>query len=266
MSVSAITSASKGVLARPRATVAQTVIGASVAIVLAEILVAAGFVVAGLILDSLLLIGLVNIYALGEGLVAGARRSALLALTLIPLLRLVVVILALPEVSPPYRLALVGAPLFLAVFLQARAIGLEALDGVIRPGEDLLVGLTGVPLGAIGYLILRPAPLVESPSLAELVVVSLIVFVFTGVLEEAIFRWLILRTLDTTFVRGGPLIASVLFAAAYLGTRSPGFVVFAGVAGLGACFVVRRRGSLLGVAVAHGLAGIGILVVWPLML
>lgn len=266
MSVSTILMASRGALARPRASVANMVVCATVAIVGAEVLVAAGLVVPGLVVDALLLIGLANAYAFRDGDVRGPRRNVLLALTLIPLLRLVVVTLDFPEVSAPYRIALAGTPLFLAVFLQARTIGIEALDGVIRLREDLLVGATGLPLGVIGYLILRPAPLVESPSVGELLVVSLILVVFTGLLEETIFRWLILRTLDTTFVRAGPLIASLLYAAAYLGTRSPGFVVFAGVAGLGACFAVRRSGSLLGVALAHGLASIGVLLVWPLVL
>jgi CAAX protease family protein len=265
MTASTIFTASKGVLVGPRATVARLTVCALVCITVAEILVATGSVVPGLVVDALLLILLVNAYALGDSEESHEPRDVLLALSLVPLLRLASVTLALPDVSPVTRIAFIGAPLLLAVVLQARIIGLEILDVVIRP-SDVVIGLVGLPVGYVGYLILRPAPLLASPSTGEFLVACLVLLIFTGFVEEAMFRWLILRTLDETFVRGGVFISSALFAVMYLGTGSPGFVIFAGLAGLAACAVVRRTESLLGVALAHGLASIGILLVWPLVL
>ena len=250
--------------ARHRVTVAEMVAVAAVALTLAEALVASGLIVAGLVLHSVVFVSLVNAYALSRQ--RGHRRDVFLALSLVPLLRLASVTLALPEVDKAYRLAVVGPPLLLAICLQAWVMGLETLDVVIRPRDDLAVGLLGLPLGLVGYLILRPAPLLSHPSVPSLVVVSLLLLVFTGVVEEAIFRWLILRTLAGVFFPAAPVVASIIYAATYLGVGSAGLVVFAGVAGLAACVFANRTGSLLGLVLAHGLASIGMLLVWPLLI
>lgn len=77
-------------------------------------------------------------------------------LTLVTLTRLVSMAMPLPKFPPMYHYAVAGAPLFLAVYLAARACGLQGgmlglnirrLFHKRRLALQALVGLLGLPLG-----------------------------------------------------------------------------------------------------------------------
>ncbi|MEJ2598663.1 MAG: hypothetical protein P8Z00_10050, partial [Anaerolineales bacterium] len=91
------------------------------------------------------------------------RRGLLLALTLAPLTRVVSLAMPLSIFSPVYRHAVAGAPLFVAVYLAARACGLQGgmlglnvrrLFNRRRLAPQVLVGLSGVLLGYVEYRLL----------------------------------------------------------------------------------------------------------------
>jgi len=195
-----------------------------------------------------------------------ARTTAIL--TLVPLLRLLALSLPVATVSAPYQYALVGAPMAVAAFLTMRMLG-RARPPVWAPPlprSQLLLVASGVPLGLLGFLILRPAPLVGSWSLQKLAVATLILFAFTGFLEELIFRGLLQRVWSQASGSSGVLWSTAVFAISYCGTRSPGFVVFIGAVGLLFGVSYQRTGSLLGVSAAHGCFSAGLLLFWPLIL
>jgi uncharacterized protein len=232
---------------------------------------------AGAIAHAVLVAGLSNFYLIMRrrlpGDDPGERASLQLCLrvvavlSLVPLLRLLALSVPVSTVSPPYQYTLVGAPMTLAALLALRMVGgprwLPSDPGRLRP--QLVLAASGLPLGLVAFLILRPAPLVTSWSPPQLVVATLILFAFTGLLEELIFRGLLQRVWAQASGDAGVLWSTAIFAFTYFGTRSPGFVLFITLVGLLFAVSYKRSGSLLGVAAAHGCFSAGLLLFWPLI-
>jgi CAAX protease family protein len=242
---------------------AATALAYAAAIVAAEALLAAFGPVPSVFAHALVLIALVNHWAFAR---TPGAPAALLVLALLPLLRILSVTMALDGLETLYQYALVGAPLLVAVVFVASIVRAAAVSERLRTWSwrrEGPVALSGLPLGGIAFLLLGPNAPVERVTWANLLAGSLILLIFTGVLEELLFRGLLQTSLVELFGRGGILLTALLYAAAYLGTRSPLAIAFAAVLGVLFGWTVERTGSLLGVALAHGLLNVGALLVWP---
>ena len=85
----------------------------------------------------------------------------------------------------------------------------------------------GIDLGYIKYLILRPEPLADELTLRAIWFPALILVVFTGFLEEIIFRGLMQTAFRAKIGRWlGILLVSGLFAVLHLGYQSLLDVIF----------------------------------------
>ena len=199
-------------------------------------------------------------------------------LALVPLLRIVSLTTPVPDLAPIYWYAATGAPMLLAVGLTMRFLGRDRVREMtgIAPSRMALsalwspvqgsIALSGVPLGLVAYLLLRPEPLEPHPGPWFFVFGALILVVFTGLTEELLFRGLLQSVFVELFGEIGVLAAALLFATMYLGTHSVSFVVFAALVGLGFGVRVRQTGSLAGVILAHGLISVELFLVWPYVL
>lgn len=220
----------------------------------------------GLILHGLLLATFILHAAL---FARGAQQRFLITLTLAPLIRLMSLSLPLTSFPFVYWYALVGAPLFLATFLAIRVTGFKAthigLNGRALPIQ-LVVGLTGLGLGYVEYLILHPTPLVVALTWQQIWLPALILLIFTGLLEEVIFRGLIQRSAADSLGRYGMLYGAALFAILHLGYRSILDVLFVFTVALYFSTVVARTGSILGVTLSHGLTNISLYLLIPFLM
>lgn len=235
-------------------------------LVLAEVVTTVGEPPWGMLLHGMILVALVL-----HGSLYGQSReqSFLLSLSFAPLIRLVSFTTPLSSFPPLYWYAIVGLPLFLAAYTLIRITGLKRPQVGLKLGSffpQLLIALSGVALGYIEYLILRPDPLVTEFSWEAILVPALILLVFTGFLEELIFRgvfqYIALRHLG----RWGFYYVAVVFAVLHIGYQSVVDVVFVFLVALLFGFAVRRTGSLLGVTIAHGLTNIGLYLIFPFIL
>ena len=194
-------------------------------------------------------------------------RRILITLALAPLIRIISLSLPLQDYAFSYWYLLVGAPIFLSAYLVARYCAFRPVDiGLTLAGwpVQILFGLSGIALGYVEYLILHPEPLSTAFTLDQVWQPALILFIFTGLLEEIIFRGL----MQKAFVDGlgkvrGIFYISILFAVLHLGYLSllDLFFVF-GVALLFGIVALRTR-SILGVTLAHGLTNIVLFLVAP---
>lgn len=193
-------------------------------------------------------------------------RALLVCLALTPIMRAVGLWLSIPEICPSHQYLLASLPLFAATWVTARILGYSrgALGLTLRSLLiQMAVGLTGVIVGTLEYLILRPRPLAESLAWLDVWQPALILMVCTGLLEELIFRGLLLRAATGSLGTWGLWYSSLLFATMQSGYRCPVHLLFAFVVGAIWAWVVRHTGSLLGVALAHGLANVVALLVMP---
>jgi hypothetical protein len=90
--------------------------------------------------------------------------------------------------------------------------------------------------------------------------------VFTGLLEEFIFRGLIQRSALENLGRRGLLYGAALFAVLHLGYRSALDVIFVFGVALFFGWVVVRTGSILGVTLSHGLTNVALYLFIPFLL
>jgi hypothetical protein len=197
------------------------------------------------------------------------QREFLLALSLAPLIRLISLLMPLKLFPMIYWYLITAVPLFFTSFLIARIAGISRIKAglVLSPFPvQLLVSLSGFILGYVEYVILRPAPLVPALRWELIWFPGLILLVFTGFLEELIFRGLMQSSALPHLGRYAIPYVAAVFAMLHLGYRSVlDFLFVFGVA-LFFGYIVKRSGSILGVSVAHGLINIMLFLIFPLIL
>jgi membrane protease YdiL (CAAX protease family) len=222
---------------------------------------------AGGVCDGVLVIALVNQFVLSE---RDRRQPLLLALAVVCLYR-VLALTPLPATDFTNHVVLAGAPMLIAALLALRALEVPLPTLRIEPralGVQALVALSGVPLAWVAYKLLNPGFVVTfsgtggAHSAAVAATVTALV-VFSGVGEEVLFRSLVHRAARSTFGDSALYVSAPVFAAAYIGTRSVPFVLFALAVGAFFGWCYERTGSAAGVAVAHGLVSVGVFVVLP---
>jgi membrane protease YdiL (CAAX protease family) len=229
---------------------------------IAELLVAGGRPLAGLLLHAALALALIYHSTLGR---AEHGRNLALALLLVPLLRIVALALP-PSGALLLSITLAGAGILVAAALVIRALRLRPREVGLTLGEwwmQLMVTGCGIALGYAGAVLLRPelpAGLVSWQAVAAL---ALALLVFAGFAEELIFRGLLQTVSGPALGRWGPLYVALIFALVQLGFGSPLYALLAFIAGLVFAGVARLSGSIIGVALAHGVASIVMLLVMP---
>src|SRR5206468_6059643 len=126
------------------------------------------------------------------------------------------------DVGQIYWYALAGVPVLASVWAAGRVTPISWSSIAIR-GVDfrtqLPIALAGVPLGALAYAILRPAPLVPHAASFRFLLAIVILLVFVAFPEELVFRCVLQQAAEAALggTRGRVLV-SLLFAAAYTGS------------------------------------------------
>jgi membrane protease YdiL (CAAX protease family) len=207
----------------------------------------------------------------GEAVIQGTPGYRFyIALSLAPIIR--IISLAIPMWNFPvmYWYLITGAPLLLTSFVIIRVVGYRYEDVCLRwgrPWEQAGLALAGLPLGWIEYQILRPAALLPGDNIKMLILGGFIFLVFTGFVEEVIFRGIMLKAADDYLGKTHSLLyCCFIFAILHIIHYSSLDVVFVFGVALLFIFFVRRTGSLLGVTIAHGITNIMLYLVLPLLL
>jgi membrane protease YdiL (CAAX protease family) len=232
-------------------------------ITLAEVLTTLRAHSLGLALHSLILCVLLFHGAFEQNL---RYRRFYLSLSLAPLMR--VLSLSLPLSGRPLVewYFWIGLLVYVGIFFTMQITQISPRRVGLLLGKmpvQLLVGLIGIPLGIIEYFILKPEPLVPEFSLEAMVLPALVLIVFTGVLEEVLFRGLIQQIGIACYGRFGITYTGLLFAVLHVGYGSFADVIFVLVVALLFGMITHRTESLLGVSIAHGVTNIGLLLVFP---
>lgn len=221
----------------------------------------------GLVMHGIALVALLLLAALVED---PAEQRVYLTLGFAPLIRLVSLSLPLQNLPMMYWYLLVGAPITLSIFMVIRygrfstqEVGLTARYWFLQ----LLFGLVGIGLGYVEYLILRPEPLASEFTLRSIWFPAFILVVFTGFLEEIIFRGLMQTAFAPKLGRWvGIVLISTLFAVLHLGYHSLLDVVFVFAVAMLFAAVTEWTGSIWGVSIAHGLTNVTLFLVFPFII
>jgi uncharacterized protein len=224
----------------------------------------ASYTQAGLILHLSLLAVLLIHAACGAD---KDQRNLALALALAPMIRVVSLTLPLSRFPQLLWYPILALPLLVAAALITRNTGFLWKDSGLRRHNlplQLALAIGGLGIGALEYLILRPAPSQIDGSWPGLLLSALILALFTGFTEELIFRGLIQGLAQLVLGRRAALwYVAILFGVLHTGYLSILDVVFVVLVGALFARLVGWSGSLLGVALAHGMANITLFLLMP---
>lgn len=199
----------------------------------------------------------------------GPAQKLMITLALAPLIRVVSLSMPLAGFQLTYWYALIGFPLLISAYLAWRLTGFRREDVGLALGSQwplqIPVALSGLGLGYLEYHILEPQPLAQGFSLAQAWLPATVLLVFSGFLEEFIFRGLMQAAAAPVLKRLGVVYVSLLFAALHIGYKSALDLAFVFLVGLFFALVVARTRSLVGVSLAHALTNIALFLVVPFL-
>lgn len=158
-----------------------------------------------------------------------------------------------------------GVTTMLVLNLSLREVGLGPLR-VRDLAVQAAVALSGLVLGGIRILIILPEQAwVPNVPLGEAALAGIVIVFVAGLVEEFIFRGIMLPLAGAVLGRLlGLLSVSLLFAALHIPFLSILYLIFSFLVALSFGFIVQKTGSLIGVSVAHGLSYVVVYLGMPL--
>jgi membrane protease YdiL (CAAX protease family) len=189
-------------------------------------------------------------------------------LLLLPLFRLLNAAMPVFFNLTLYSYSLVYAPMFLPIFfiMKEKLLSREEA-GMTLKNFWLFLPLAiaiGMALGWGEYNVLRPGVILAAVNVENVLILSLIMIVFVGIVEEFVFRSALQTVLGEMIGSvAGLVLASILFGLMHSGYRLPQelvYVIFAGLV-FGLLFWMTR--SLPIVAIAHGITNVSLFLVVP---
>ncbi len=199
-----------------------------------------------------------------------------LSLSLVPLVRIISLSMPLADIPQLWWYPIIYLPLLAAAIVLARLLNYKPRDIGFSFGDNLglipvqlLIGLMGIGLGIVEYFILASEPLVVDPTWQTAWLPALVLLLFTGFVEELIFRGVMQRAAVEVFGGWGIVYVSLLFAVLHIGWIEAANplswvdIIFVFVIALFFGWTVKKTGSLFGVTLSHGLTNITLFIVAP---
>jgi len=233
-------------------------------IMVSELLTAYNYLEAGLLANVALIVLLI----VNSSLTKFTNFSNLLrALIIIPLVRIIG--LSIPALQMPHIFwyALASIPLFAAAFILIKNQHLSRQSLGLILGKvpiQLIVALSGIVFGIIEYQILKPSPLISSPTIVTILLGSIILLISTGLAEEIIYRGIIQKHAENVLGKiWGLLYASVLFTLMYIGWQSNIELIFVFLVAIFYGYIFQTTRSIFGISLSHGLTNILLFIIIP---
>ncbi len=220
----------------------------------------------GLIIHAVMLLMLLT-----QSVLTGENVSKLYAaMAVIPLIRILTLSTPFWLTDQTSLFALVNVPLIVATIVAMTTLQYRPKEVGLRLGRLWLQGLIvliGILIGAFERLIIQPAPLAQSLTFQDILWPAISLMLFTGFSEELLFRGIMQKAAtDALGEVKGIFYISALFGIMHIGWNSILDIIYVTFVGLVFGFIVQRTGSIIGVAIAHGLANIMLFIIIPLLL
>lgn len=183
------------------------------------------------------------------------------ALVLLPILRILSLTMPTQMIPITYWPILIGIPLLAGILLTIRlvgpSIGMQLRDIPIQ----LVIGAAGIPLSLLAYHAARfsQREIYLPDSLTGLV----ILLIFSGLVEELLFRGVLLDVARDVYGPGAIVYSTILYAIMCLGTFSISLVVVVGLSGFVGAWCTQRTHSLLGAMLLRTCFLSGLIAIWP---
>jgi uncharacterized protein len=196
------------------------------------------------------------------------HQNIWLALGLVPLIRVVSLVMPVPEISQIYWYILISIPTIIGIIFLMRTLKYSLDDvglNLVDPTVQVFVVSIGFFLGAIAYFVMKPEPMVALFNLQSTLFPALVLLLATGFVEEIAFRGVIQRSAG---VLGSWdwIYVSIIYAILQIGHGSFIFCLFAFLVSLFFGWIVKTTGSVIGVSISHGILNIGFYLVFAFVM
>jgi membrane protease YdiL (CAAX protease family) len=185
----------------------------------------------------------------------------------LPMIRIVGLSLPIMQVPHIYWFPLISIPLFAASYTLIRNQRLDRKKIGLILGNiplQLLIALSGLVLGFIEFLILKPEPLIPTFSILPFIAAAIILLISTGFAEELLFRGILQRNAENVFGNiFGLLYASLLFTSLHIGWHSFMDLVFVFGVAMFYGYMFQKTRSLFGITLSHGLSNSVLFLIMP---
>ncbi|MGF7119206.1 tetratricopeptide repeat protein [Methanobacterium oryzae] len=193
--------------------------------------------------------------------------NLLMSMMAIPMIRIISLSLPIMQIDPLYRFFIIAIPLFAASFMIIRIQKLNRVNLGLTLGNipiQLTIALSGLFLGFIEYLILKPAPLIPHFNFIAVLSAGFIILISTGLAEELLFRGIIQKNIENVYGNiFGLLYASLLFTSLHIGWNSAFDWAFVFMVALFYGYVFQKTRSLFGITLSHGISNSMLFLVMP---
>jgi membrane protease YdiL (CAAX protease family) len=218
----------------------------------------------GLVLEAMIIFALLIHSSVTRSEHLGYLLRSMTALPVVLIVSLSIPLIPLP---PIYWFLLIALPLFAISIALIRFQGLSLRDVGLNLNNiplQILVALTGILFGIAEYLILEPKPIIPTLNLEPLIISAVIIFISTGLAEELLFRGIIQRNAQKALGAGfGILYSTLLFTILNIGQNSFPDLIFIFLVGLFYGYIFYKTKSIVGIALAHGISNIMLLLILP---
>ncbi|RZN36628.1 MAG: CPBP family intramembrane metalloprotease [Methanophagales archaeon ANME-1-THS] len=199
------------------------------------------------------------------------RSYLLMSIALAPLIRIISLYAPLSKFYFLQWFLILSIPLFVSAFLLIWFQHLNERDvGLVLKLRQIpmqgAISCTGILFGYVEYYILKPNPLIGELSFRSLIAPIIIMLVYTGFMEELIFRGIIQHHAIAYFNSHlGILFPTILFTVMHIGNLSVVDIALVFLIGYFYAYAVKYTGSIAGVSISHGLTNIFLFLLMPLV-
>jgi membrane protease YdiL (CAAX protease family) len=185
---------------------------------------------------------------------------------ILPIIR-IIGFMPLMQVNELYWFPVIAIPLFAASYTLMRSQKLTRKRVGLILGNiplQLTVALSGVILGLIEYLILRPQALISTFDMGTVLFASIILIISTGFAEELLFRGILQKNAENVLGNiYGVIYASILFMVFHIGWYSSLDVLFVFGVSMFYGYLFQKTRSLFGITLSHGICNSVLYLIMP---
>lgn len=239
----------------------------AIAIAFAELMIYSGNIIQAMAIDALILLGLSfsTMFVKNEEI-----QKTYQALILLPILRLVDLSMPVFYDVKLYNLIFIYGLLVIPVSIAATNQGFTRTQlGITFKKIWIYIPLSivlGLLIGAGEYLIAGKHLLIGDLSVFSLLMLSIIMIFFVGLVEETIYRSILQNRLETAFGNWkGLIITSILFGLMHSGYGNINEIVYTSLIGIFIGYLFYRTRSLPLVALIHGFINVFFFGIIPLL-
>jgi|GEM_PF-1394334 len=185
------------------------------------------------------------------------RKQLIQSLMLLLQLRIINVAMPIFFTITLYWYPLIYSPLFISIYILIRNQGITLEDiGLTTRYIFLYIPaavLIGFIMALVEYQIIDPPSLLMNPSIANITVLFIIMFVFVGLIEEIIFRSILMTRFEEAIgIWQGLILSSILFGIMHSGYGTIYEIIFTMIVGLILGYLFQRTRSLPLIVTIHG--------------